>query len=276
MSERDFVSALLDDARRVVSTIQSTRSIRVKPTHPLAETVREFIKAYFRTYQIPLRQVGIPTNGLDEKMQALLRKTNSYTTKRTYKESITEIRNEIQEIQVFFESIQGERAQSLAYHTQTSQQDQIILETLKKAIPSAAQSYTQVLLDLQTKRVSYRGTAAELRETLREVLNYLAPDKDVAGAPGFVLEVGAKKPTMKQKVRFILKSRDLPTTAIEVPENAAAIVDDSVGSLTRSLYGRGSTTTHLGGQGRPEILQMKMYLDSVLCELLAIHRLKCS
>ena len=52
----------------------------------------------------------------------------------------------------------------------------LLIKTLGEIIPSAAQSYMQGLEDLtQTDRVSFRGTACEFRETLRDVLDHLAP-----------------------------------------------------------------------------------------------------
>ena len=44
-------------------------------------------------------------------------------------------------------------------------------------------------------RISYRGTAAELREVLRELLDHLAPDADVLKS-GIRLEAGQTTPTM--------------------------------------------------------------------------------
>jgi hypothetical protein len=76
---------------------------------------------------------------------------------------------------------------------------------------------------------------------------------------------------MKQKVRFILRARGVSTTATEVPENAVNLVEESIGKLTRAAYNRSSLSTHVSGN-RSEVLQMKMYIDSVLAELLEIHR----
>ena len=55
-----------------------------------------------------------------------------------------------------------------------------ILDALDRVIPTTALSYKQALQDLNGQnRFSYRGTAAELREVLRELLDYLAPDTEV-------------------------------------------------------------------------------------------------
>ena len=118
-------------------------------------------------------------------------------------------------------------------------------------------------------RYSYRGVAAELREALREVLEYLAPDKIVTSQENFKLEKDQKKPTMKQKVQYILKSRGKNKSQIEAPENAVAVVEEKVGALARSVYNRSSASTHVC-TSKQEVQQIKAYVDVVLGELLEI------
>jgi hypothetical protein len=139
-----------------------------------------------------------------------------------------------------------------------------------KILPSAAISYQQVIADISNSRVSYKGSIAELREVLREVLDYLAPDVDVLTVPGFKLEKDRSGPTMKQKVRFILKNRKKTASAIDAPENAAALVDEGIAKLARATYDRGSLSAHTTAS-REEAMSIKRYLDSVLCELLEIY-----
>src|SRR5690606_30944642 len=76
--------------------------------------------------------------------------------------------------------------------------DKLLLQTLDSILPTAALSYKQALTDLNIcdHKVSYRGTASELREALREALDHLAPDNDVRQEVGFKLEPGQTKPTM--------------------------------------------------------------------------------
>src|SRR6266853_172856 len=55
------------------------------------------------------------------------------------------------------------------------------LATLDKVVPTTALSSRQAPQDLgDQQRVSYRGTAAELREVLRELLDHLASDEGSA------------------------------------------------------------------------------------------------
>lgn len=110
--------------------------------------------------------------------------------------------------------------------------DGLIVETLKELCPSAALSYEQALQDLQlTSRKSWRGPATDLREALRETLDVLAPDKEVESMPGYKPEAGVKRPTMKQKVRFILRNRGYGTGQLAAPESAIEGVEELVEAL---------------------------------------------
>jgi len=147
-----------------------------------------------------------------------------------------------------------------------------ILETLRKLLPSAALSYEQAVRDLSSKdRLSFRGTANELREALRELLDHLAPDAKVSAMPGFKLENDARKPTQKQKVKFILSARGLAKNAINAPADSVLLVENMTAALARSSYERSNISAHVSS-AQQEVRQMKMYVDSVLAELLEIHK----
>jgi len=138
-------------------------------------------------------------------------------------------------------------------------------------LPEAALSYRQVLQDLAgPARYSYRGTATELREIVREVLDHLAPDDEVMKSPGFKLEKDRRAPTMKQKARFILRARGLGDTSRKAPEDAVELLEDQIASLARSVYDRGSASTHSATRIEA-VSNFKGYADAVLAELLAVH-----
>lgn len=147
-----------------------------------------------------------------------------------------------------------------------------IIDALDQLLPPASASYQQVLADLDDpSRVSYRGTATELRECVRNVLDHLAPDEEVMHSPGFTFENSLDKPTMKQKARFILKSRDAGDAESRTAEDAASVLEQSVASLARSVYTRGSVSSHTT-TALEEIRQFKLYADALLAELLQIHK----
>ncbi len=109
----------------------------------------------------------------------------------------------------------------------------------------------------------------ELREALRETLDHLAPDDEVTTAPGYVQEKNWSGPTMKQKVRFILKARGQTKSASEVPEQTTTTIDEMIGTLTRSVYDRSSVATHLALEKRT-VLQICRYVVAVLHDILEL------
>ena len=151
-----------------------------------------------------------------------------------------------------------------------SQTERGILTTLERMLPSSADSYEQVLRDIaHGARVSWRGTAAELREVLREVMDYLAPDDKVTTSQGYQQEPGRFGPTQKQKVRFILKARRTGNAAIDTVEGTLQTVDESVAALARTTYTRGAASTHTSPEAG-EIRKLKRYVDALLAELLEV------
>jgi hypothetical protein len=138
-------------------------------------------------------------------------------------------------------------------------------------LPSAARSYEQAIMDLKGKdRLSWRGPATDLRESLRETLDHLAPDQEVTKEPGFKLEKDAQGPTMKQKVRHILRKRGVSRTAIQAPESATEAVDELVGTFIRGVYSRSSVSTHTPTD-RNEILRIRQWVRVALFELLQVQ-----
>lgn len=150
-----------------------------------------------------------------------------------------------------------------------------LLRTLGELLPTAAISYRQALTDVRDDaRLSFRGPALEFREVLREVLDHMAADADVMSSPGYKPEKDENgkdrtKPTMRQKVRFILKARGEGKTGSAVPEDATNAVDAIVSKLTRSVYELGSLAAHVTSE-RVQVLNLKRYVEAVLHDILEI------
>jgi len=87
--------------------------------------------------------------------------------------------------------------------------------------------------------------------------------------PGFKLEQNQTKPTMKQKVRFVLRSRERNKTQTESAEKAVELVESLAGEVTRAVYNRASLATHVE-TARREVHRVKRYVDTVLFDLLEI------
>ena len=164
-------------------------------------------------------------------------------------------------------TLAGASAAALTAHTKA---DDLIIETLKDVCPTAGLSYEQALRDLDTKeRLSWRGPATDLREALRETLDTLAPDKEVEAMSGYKPEPDAKHPTMKQKVRFILRKRGYGSGQLAVPESAIEGVEEIIGGIVRSVYTRSSVSTHVV-TSREEVLRVHAWVRITLCELLEL------
>ena len=149
--------------------------------------------------------------------------------------------------------------------------DHVIIATLDDVCSPASASYRQALQDLgQNERTSWRGSATELRESLRETLDKLAPDKEVEELPNFKFEPNTQRPTMKQKVRFILRNRGMNGGQVATSEDTVKFVEESLGGITRSAYNRSSVSAHTPTT-REEVARLHALIRVLLCELLAIQ-----
>ena len=74
---------------------------------------------------------------------------------------------------------------------------------------------------------------------------------------------------MKQKVRFVLKSRGRNKSQRDSSEKSIELVDDRIGEVTRAVYDRASVATHVI-ETRDEVAQIKRYVDTVLFDILEI------
>jgi hypothetical protein len=239
----------------------------------LRRQARDIVTGYFRGVNPALKGLGltVPTlRGLDSEMQHLIGLSTGRNTKSSYQGSVRGMKGMRKDIETGLEFLIG--TETPEAHYQIGGVESAILKTLGTMLPTAAASYEQVLLDIQnTKRLSYRGTAADLREVVREVLDHLATDADVMKSAGFKLEQGQKGPTMKQKVRFILRARKAGDSIRQTSEDSAQHLDGNVASIGRAVYTRGATDVHTA-RPREEVLNFKGYADAILGELLAIHK----
>ena len=239
----------------------------------LRQMTRDCVMRYFGEVRLALHSLGVgdaTIEGLDTEMQRLIGLSTGHNSKASYLKSVRTIRAKRKKLETGLEFLIGAEKPTASF--KMGNVEGSILSTLETMLPSAAASYRQVLIELQdTTRNSFRGTAAELREVVREVLDHLAPDSAVTAAPGFKPELGLKGPSMKQKVRFILRARKTGDSARQTAENSVQHLEDNVGSIGRAVYARGSTDVHTP---RPleEVRNLKLYADAVLGELLAIHK----
>ena len=262
----ESLDAMTGHVTALETAVKAGRSKHVTPSavQPIA---RAIAKTYFESVRSDLEAVQNRSGLIEEidfVVQAILQLATSARERRVYLGQVTELRPYLLEATVDLMKARGSPRLVL------SDVERAILATLTVMLPGTAASYEQALRDIaQGARVSWRGTATELRETLREVMDHLAPDDKAMAVMGFQLESGQSKPTQKQKVRFILRARRSSSTAVAVAEASLETVDETVANLARSTYQRGSASTHVGTSGR-EIRNVKRYIDALLAELLEI------
>jgi hypothetical protein len=255
-----------EEVTKLASVVSSIRTRLVSPTlvqpitRAIARTYFEFVRSELSVNQ---SRSGL-IDELDYTLQAMLQLATAPREKPAYIGHINELRPYLLEATVDLMKAQG------APRLVLSKTERDILETLGKMLPSTSTSYEQALRDIaHGGRVSWRGTATELREVLRETIDHLAPNEKVMASPGFQLEEDQERPTQRQKVRFILRARRSSGVALSVAEGSLATVDESIAALARSTYQRGSASTHATSSGT-EIRNLKRYVDALLAELLEI------
>jgi len=239
------------------------------------------VQHYFRSARPELEALRVEgTEQLDGLMQSLLDATNGRALKKTYLSVLAKMQRPLGDIEARRELGLGQRQtfrmpassmQASAVTAAPSDTESRIIGALDRLVPSAALSYRQALADLSNRgRLSFRGPANELREALREVIDELAPDEDVMAVKGFQLEPDQTKPIRKQKVRYILRSQGVSGSARGAPEKSVEVIEELVTSLATSTYDRSNVAAHVAS-ARKDVMQLKMYLDGVLAELLRIH-----
>jgi hypothetical protein len=271
-NESDSWASLVSALETLRTSIAKSKAVNVNADR-LRVATRDVVQAYFRQARPDLVQLGLTDDDLadlDRAMQRLLRLAGGSNAKSSYLTALKQARKASGAIELMRERSLSEARQTKP--TSFSGLEKTILATLHTLAPTAALSYKQALLDLRDDgRVSFRGPAHELREATREVLDRLAPDADVEGQEGYKPEQGQTKPTQRQKMRYILKARGLGATARKGPEDTAALVDELTARITRASYQRSSLAAHAAAS-KGEVLQLKMYVDTVLAEILEVHR----
>lgn len=206
---------------------------------------------------------------LDDNWQTLVRLAHGNNKRSSYVREMADLSKALKQASVAMLSKAVDPTGS-GVESKLSTAEQQLIATLEDLLPTAAASYRQGLLDLHgTTRLSYRGTASEFREALRETLDHLAPDVDVESQPGFRFDGDRKTPTMKQKVRFVMRLRGRSSGQVAVTEKSVSGVEDLTGDVLRATYDRASLATHLETT-RAEVLRIKRYVDTVMFDLLEI------
>ena len=267
-----MVGHLLKDLASFQARLKARKSVNVNDADTKAVALA-LATVYFNEVRPRLVDALVTTFDaapLDQAWQELVRLAHGNNARGTYLKLVKRLAAELKEVSVQVLSRAAERQRPAAPFSDLTPAELQVLETLQALLPTAAASYRQGLLDLRAdERLSYRGTASEFREALRETLDHLAPDAEVAKQPGFKTEDGQTKPTMKQKARFVLTARGRSKTQTAVAEKTVGVVDGLAGDVVRATYDRASLATHLETT-RTEVFRIKRYVDTVLFDLLEI------
>ncbi len=239
------------------------RSVSGQAIQPIAGAIaRIYFESVRPELDIAKNRAGL-VDEIDWVIQEVLRLATAPREKQAYLIQINELRPYLLEATVDLMKSRGARLV-------LSPVERSILETLAALLPATAASYEQALRDIaHGARTSWRGTALELREALRDVIDHLAPDEKVTGVSGFQFEEGQRRPTQKQKVRYVLRARRSSSAARAVAEASLETVEEAVAALARSTYQSGSASTHVGASSK-EIRNLKRYVDALLAELLEV------
>ena len=242
----------------------------------LRESAKGVVQGYFTQTRPHLRDLGCSAqdvDDLDRLLQSLLALAQGRSRRRKYITTLAEIQKAqvklgTERLVLLGEKDYGGEPSGVITFTDIEKD---IMKMLLKIVPTAALSYEQAVRDLHDPyRISYRGSANELREALREVLDHLAPNDAVMRSEGFKLDEKLGRPTQRQKVGYILRARGVRDTARGAPQDSISLVDELTGSLARTTYERSNLSTHTT-TARREVKKIKMYVDSILAELLEIH-----
>jgi hypothetical protein len=256
---------------QLLAALRSGKSINVN-SKTIKSAVIEAAKDYFQNVR-PEISSSLPERTLhvyDAQWQDLVRLAHGNNSRRSYIKLLTALKKATVEINVSRIILSGVGPETHgAVYTAS---EAALVHTLQQLAPSAAQSYQQAIQDLAApnQRLSYRGTASDLREAFRDTLDQLAPDAAVMEQEGFALEKGQTQPTMKQKVRFILRSRGKGSTHRAVAEKSVELIEALSGDIARAFYNRASLSAHIETT-HSEACQLKRYVDTLLFDLLEIR-----
>lgn len=266
----DAVTALDEVSAQIAALVGELSKKQIKFALPARTQTkaRSMATAYFESARPELEITSCPkelVSSLDTTVQQVIRLSSESCKKETLMTPLRNLRPLVLEASVHLMKARGVPRILL------SETEKGIITTLERMLPGTRDSYEQVMRDIGQPggRVSWRGTAAELRDVLREVMDHLAPDIQVMAAPNFRLETDRKGPTQAQKVRFILKARRAGSAAISTAEGTLQTVDEAVASLARMTYTRGSASAHTSPEAG-EIRKLKRYVDALLGELLEL------
>lgn len=262
------------DAKGLIGVVDAVRKkVRaVKGAQIFAATVKGEVAGLASDYFSAFRPAAVAAGASPEELQDAdnqFRQLHELAHKSPSKIKVDAVCRDARKALV---KLDGSRLQSRAVPlgSRTSKSDELIISSLKDICLSAASAYEQALRDLQgSDRLSWRGPATDMREALRETLDAMAPDVEVEKMQGYRLEENARRPTMRQKAKYILKNREMAANQASLSETAIENIENAVSGITRSVYVRSNVSTH-SPTSRDEVARLHGWIRLVMCDLLSL------
>lgn len=153
--------------------------------------------------------------------------------------------------------------------------DKDIYKKLQVLSPEIASRYVSAWAIQAAELPNYSGAVSEIREVITKVLHKLAPDDKVKAQPGYKPELDKyknplKKPTRKQRTRFIMKNRGKKTKKAKPIEAEMELLETFMEQLSKVVgigYDHASARTHTSATCEQAWKCLKQ-LDSILAQLL--------
>lgn len=264
----------VEDFQSLHRALAGTQAHSINSTE-LRANARACVQSYFRATRPGLKILGVDgdlLSSLDQGLVGVLKLSHKQSAKSSYMSLLDNLQVTVEAVMVEREYRYSEQAflEASPAGVELLDHENLIYELLSDLVPSAARSYRQGIIDLSDEnRISYRGAANEFRETLRELLDHLAPDKDVMSEDGFKLVKDQTQPTRRQKAKYILNARGTSKSAMKVPVDFIESIEDKVAAIVSATYSRTNVAAHIQME-RNEVLSIKRFLDAVLAELLSL------
>lgn len=271
MNPSDF----LDVLERLLTRLRSRTSPEISGQME-RRNLRSVVGAWFAQYRpsfVAIVGEEPAILSMDEKMQELLKLASEDSARRT----VTRLCKSA--IEYFKERLLVPL--SRGYWSQAPERapagyDDEVAAKLRVLDINLAESYIQAVLDIEDdERLSYRGTAAELREVITDVLHALAPTEQVKATDWYkeARRSGARtetNPTRAERTRFILRERAQGSAVSDAAESYTTTIEDRLADVVNATYRRGSAAAHSGAE-RQELESLLPYVNALLRELLPRH-----
>ncbi len=142
-----------------------------------------------------------------------------------------------------------------------------IEQLLRNVSVRIADSYIQVASDLASDdRLTWMGTAHEIREMLRAILDTLAPADAVKEATWYRQEQSTNGPTQKQKVRYISEQKKAGSAEKKLTDDLG-VIQEKVEAFARDMYGRSSDAAHRS-KDKTEAFKLLKYFEAFAFDML--------